>query len=181
MNSKTSLVIVLFAFIAAFPKTAFAQDSVDYRAGKFGIALGVFVPKDSAVKTAGASQFNTRFNYDFLPAGRSPLSVGLFSDGSYGKKNGSKATIGGFGLQARYQLGQAGLPTTTYVTAGVGGYSVQVDRPGKSKVDEVRLGGYIGLGIQARSGVFAEVNYRLIRSAKSIDGSGASFSIGFRF
>jgi hypothetical protein len=181
MNYKTSLVIVLFAFFAAVPKTAFSQDTVDYRSGKFGIALGVFVPKDSSVKSAGASQFNTRFTYDFLSAGRSPLSVGLYSDGSYGKKNGSKATIGGLGLQARYRLGQPGLPTMTYVTAGVGTYSVQVDRPSKSKVDEIRLGGHIGLGVQARSGLFAEVNYRLVRSAKSIDGSGASFSLGFRF
>ena len=181
MKLKTALQLLLVSGLFLLGAERASAQSETPKPKKFSISIGGFYPKGQDAKDAGTPHLLTVLSYDLNGSGSGPFSYGVFSESSYRKKDGNKFTCGALGIQGRLLLGNRESGLTPYVSVRLGGYSVKSEPSVGAEVDESRFGGYVGAGLELRSGFIAEAGYRWVQSAKGVDGSGFLVTIGWRF
>jgi hypothetical protein len=184
--SKTLLAVIAASTFAAVGATAAHADQTNPK--PFRVQVGAFWPNNGTIKDLTANtQFGGGAAYDVVSpkVGQNALPIGVYVDFGTVKKHGYDLSTVGGGVEGRYYFSPAESTTQPYFGLGVGGYNVHSDYSGSK--DDFKFGGKATLGIETTSGGYLEGGYtfiakaKLINEAQTLDPSGATLDLGYRF
>jgi hypothetical protein len=189
MNRKfSSNVLAAFAATACLALGASAAMASGSPDTPFRVQLGGYFPSNGTIRDLTANtQFDAGLSYDIQKAGKgaSAIPYGLYVNLDSVKKHGYALSTAGVGIDARSYFSADQSSVKPYVGLGIGGYNVYSDDHGSH--NDFKFGGKISAGIETQRGVYLEAGYtaigkaKLIGENKTLDPSGASVDIGYKF
>jgi hypothetical protein len=156
------------------------------------LQAGVFTPyKGDFRNLTQSQQFDAGLTWDFQEAtpknSKHPVRLAVFSDYSTVTKSGNQVSREGIGLQGRFYLAPLTASATPYIGIGAGFYNIHTGASASPSRNSTEPAARLSVGVDTNTGWFVDASFTSINSTsfantgKSLDPSGYSFDLGFKF